>query len=117
MSAGVDARIGTCRELLERGEQAARLEAWDALPGIQESYAEAFDGLRTELGEGPLADDALRTQLAELERRQRRLIYEFRKGQAVIKARLDDLQMARQRLGRFGNQVPLFISASVDRRV
>lgn len=114
MSTDLRARIGECRHLLERGEQAARLEAWDSLPGIQQSYADAFDGLRATLGDGP-ADEDMREQLAELERRQRRLVYEFRKGQAVIKARLEDLEMARQRLGSLGSELPLFITASVDR--
>ncbi len=117
MSADIHAQIGKCRHLLERGEQAVRLEAWDSLPHIQQSYAETFDGLRALLGDGLMADDGVREQLAELERRQRRLVYAFRKGQSIIKARMDDLRVARQRLGGFGSELPLFISASLDRRI
>ena len=117
MSPEVHARIGDCRQLLEQGEQATRSEAWHALPPLQQAYAEAFGGLRAMLGDGPLADDGIREQLAELERRQRRLIYEFRKGQMIIKARLEDLEVVHKRLGRFGSEVPLFISTSVDRSV
>lgn len=116
MSAEILAQIGQCRHLLERGEQVARIEAWDSLPGIHQAYFAAFERLRSLLGDGPPADD-VREQLAELERRQRRLVYEFRKGQMIIKARLEDLRVARQRLSRFGAQVPLFISASVDRNI
>jgi len=38
----------------------------------------------------------------------------MRKGQAIIKARLEDLRIARQRLGNFGTELPLFISASLE---
>lgn len=110
----IRAQIGQCRNLLERGEQAVRIEAWDSLPGIHQSYFEAFDRLRALLGDGPPPNDGIREQLAELERRQRQLVYEFRKGQRIIKARLDDLRVARQRLGNLGSELPLFISASVD---
>lgn len=117
MSADIRAQIGRCRDLLERGEQAVRLEAWDALPSIQQSYTETFDGLRGLIGDRALADGGVREQLAELERRQRRLVYEMRKGQTIIKARLEDLRVARQRLGNFGTELPLFISASLDRSI
>jgi hypothetical protein len=117
MSADIHAQIRKCRQLLERGEQAVRLEAWDSLPRIQQSYTEVFDQLRAMLGDGSQADDGVREQLAELERRQRRLVYEMRKGQSIIKARLEDLRVARQRLGRFGTELPLFISASLDRSI
>lgn len=117
MSADIRAQIKQCRELLERGEQAVRREAWDSLPSIQASYTEAFDGLRALIGDRALADGGVREQLAELERRQRRLVYEMRKGQAIIKARLEDLRIARQRLGNFGTELPLFISASLDRSI
>lgn len=99
-AADIHAQIGQCRQMLERAEQEARLEAWDALPQIHQSYLEAFDRLRGLLGDGSRLDDGVRVQLAELERRQRRLMYEFRKSQAIIKARLEDLQVARQQLGR-----------------
>lgn len=117
--ADIRPQVQQCQHWLDRGEQAARVEAWDSLPRIHHAYFEAFDQLRALLGDGPVADDATREQLAELERRQRRLVYEFRKGQSIIKARLEDLQVARQRLGRFSSpQLPLFGgSASVDRSV
>jgi len=123
-AADIHAQIGQCRHLLEQGEQAVRLEAWDSLPRIHQAYFEAFDGLRAILGD-QMADEGIREklvelaheQLDELERRQRRLIYEFRKGQTIIQARLDDLQVARQRLDRFGTDRPPFISVSLDRSI
>lgn len=123
-AADIQAQIVRCRHLLEQGEQAARLESWDSLPRIHQSYFEAFDGLRAMLGDQQ-ADEGVHEQLVELaheqlvelERRQRRLIYEFRKGQTIIKARLEDLQVARQRLDRFGTDRPPFISAALDRSI
>lgn len=123
-AADIHDQIGQCRHLLEQGEQAVRLEAWHHLPRIHQCYFEAFDRLRTVLGD-QLADEGVHQQLvelaheqlAELERRQRRLIYEFRKSQTIIKARLEDLQAARQRLGRFSPKSSSFVSASVDCRV
>lgn len=88
--------------MLWRGEQAVRDEAWGLLPTIHRAYFEAFDRLRTTL-EQPYEDHGVREELVELERHQRRLVREFRQGQRLVKARMDDLNALDRRLDRLKN--------------
>ena len=113
MNQEIHAQIKECRHLLEEGEQAVRGEDWKTLGRVNTAYFEGFGRLR-ELLSGPFDDDGgLRERLVDLEQRQRRLVYEFRKGQTLIKARLEDLQFARQRLDHFGGR----LSSGLDRHI
>ena len=75
-----------------------RSEAWGSLPSIHRSYFEAFDRLRATLEQQPLTDQhGVREELVALERHQRRLVREFRQGQELIQARLDDINALHRR--------------------